>query len=71
MTVEPFRNEPIERFTTEESKKAMKQALAEVRAQFGKEYPLVIAGERVFTGDFIDSLDPSDPARVVGRVARA
>ncbi len=71
MTVEPFRNEPIDRFETEESKKAMKRALDEVRAQFGREYPLVIEGERVFTGAFLDSLDPSDPSRVVGRVARA
>ncbi len=71
MTVEPFKNEPVERFTSEESRKAMQAALAEVRAQFGREYPLVIGGERVWTGAFLGSLDPSDPSRVVGRVARA
>lgn len=71
MTVEPFRNEPIETFTSEEARVMMKRTLTEIKAQFGQEYPLVIAGERIFTGDFIDSLDPSDPSRVVGRMAKA
>ena len=41
-----FRNEPTTDFTNPANATAMKSALAAVRAQFGREYELRIAGER-------------------------
>lgn len=61
-----FRNEPYADFSKPENRKAMEQALAKVRAEMGGEYDLLIAGERVKTGDTLQSLNPSKPNEVVG-----
>src|SRR5271157_3412609 len=61
-----FRNEPYTHFSVAENRSAMERALAEVRAQFGREYELSIGGERFRTGDQLKSLNPSHPAEVVG-----
>src|SRR5580704_8556279 len=61
-----FRNEPITDFSTPVNRRAMEQALAAVRAQFGREYDLLIAGEHFKTGDLLRSLNPSNPREVVG-----
>jgi 1-pyrroline-5-carboxylate dehydrogenase len=69
--VPEFRNEPTTDFSAPEHRRAMQAALAEVRAEFEREWPLVIGGERATTGNWIDSRDPCRPGRVVGRAARA
>jgi 1-pyrroline-5-carboxylate dehydrogenase len=61
-----FRNEPLTDFSQPANRKAMEQALAKVRAAFGKEYDLIIASERVRTADKLKSVNPSKPAEVVG-----
>ncbi|MFN3392515.1 MAG: aldehyde dehydrogenase family protein, partial [Meiothermus ruber] len=71
MTTEPYRPEPIETFQSPEAFEAMRKALAEVRAQFGRHYPLVIGGERVHTPATITSTNPSNPSEVVGVSAKA
>jgi 1-pyrroline-5-carboxylate dehydrogenase len=62
----PFRNEPYVDFSRPENRAAMEAALAKVRNEFRTEYPLLIAGERVETGDKLLSLNPSRPSEVVG-----
>ena len=49
MPSSPFTNEPFTDFTREENRRRMQEALDLVRAQFGKRYQLVIAGERYTT----------------------
>jgi len=49
----------------------MEEALAQVRAQFGREYDLWIGGERVKTGDLLRSVNPSNPQETVGVHHRA
>ncbi len=71
MTVEPFRNEPVETFSTEEARRAMREALRAVREGFGRHYPLYIDGEWVDTGERLVSLNPSNPKEVVGTLAKA
>lgn len=71
MTVEPFRNQPIETFQTPEARAAMKEALGRVRAEFGRHWPLLIGGEWVDTKDRIVSINPSNPKEVVGTTAKA
>ncbi|HBY59726.1 MAG TPA: L-glutamate gamma-semialdehyde dehydrogenase, partial [Solibacterales bacterium] len=49
----------------------MEKALASVRSQFGREYDLRIDGERVRTGDLLESVNPSKPSEIVGRHHKA
>ncbi len=71
MKQEEFRNEPFTDFSQEENARAMREALAEVSAELGREYPLVIGGERVETGDILESVNPSKKTEVVGRFHKA
>ena len=61
-----FRNEPYTDFTIPANRKAMESALAAVRAQFGREYDLRIAGQRFTTPDKLKSVNPSKSAEVIG-----
>src|SRR5882724_1659190 len=61
-----FRNEPITDFSTPANRQAMESALATVRSQLGREYDLRIAGERFTTPDKLKSVNPSNPAEVIG-----
>src|SRR5215218_9931169 len=71
MKHEEFRNEPFTDFSKEENARAMREALAQVSAELGREYPLVIGGERVQTGDFLESVNPARKTEVVGRFHKA
>ena len=66
-----FRNEPFTDFTIEENAQAMRDAIAKVREQLGREYPLVIGGERITTDSMLDSLNPANRTEVVGRFNKA
>jgi 1-pyrroline-5-carboxylate dehydrogenase len=61
-----FRNEAYADFSQPANAAAMREALAAVRAQFGKEYELRLGSERLRTGLILNSLNPSRPAEVVG-----
>ena len=61
-----FRNEPYLDFTQPGNRQAMREALAAVRAGFGREYELLVAGARLKTGEKFASKDPSRPSEVVG-----
>lgn len=66
-----FRNEPFTDFSKPENEKAMKEALKTVRSQLGRQYPLVINGEKIETGDWIVSTNPSAPDEGIGKFAKA
>src|SRR5580700_9809872 len=66
-----FRNEPYTDFSLPDARRAMRAALAEVRAQFGREYDLRIAGARLRTADKLQSVNPSNPSEIVGVHQRA
>ncbi len=61
-----FRNEPYTDFSVPQNRRAIQEALHEVRSQFGREYELLIGGERVRTRDKFPSHNPSRPSEVVG-----
>ena len=61
-----FRNEPWADFSRAEVQRAMGEALARVRQEFGKEYPLCIGGRAVETAEKLESCNPSRPSEVVG-----
>ncbi len=66
-----FTNEPFVDFTRPENRAAMEAALKKVGAELGREYPLIIAGERVTTAEKIRSTNPSHPEQVVGVFQKA
>ncbi|MGZ5483024.1 MAG: L-glutamate gamma-semialdehyde dehydrogenase [Pyrinomonadaceae bacterium] len=49
----------------------MRAAIELVKTQLGTEYPLVIGGERVKTGDMLDSINPANRTQVVGKFHKA
>jgi 1-pyrroline-5-carboxylate dehydrogenase len=61
-----FQNEPYTDFSLPENRAAIERAGTEVRAQFEREYDLLIAGEAVRTADKLRSLNPSNPEEIVG-----
>ena len=61
-----FKNEPYADFSKPENAQPMRTALAAVRAEFGKTYDLRIGDNRFQTGDLLPSVNPSNPAEVVG-----
>lgn len=66
-----FANEPMTDFGDPANAQQMRDALASAQREFGKEYPLLIGGEPIKTGQKIRSLNPSNPREVVGIVQRA
>ncbi len=68
---EEFINESFTDFSKEENARAMREALARVKAELGRDYPLVIGGERIETGDFLESFNPARKTELVGRFHKA
>src|SRR5438093_1212599 len=66
-----YRPTPATDFARPENRAAFEQALAAVRAELGREYPLVIAGERLKGERTFESRNPARPAEVVGRFQSA
>ena len=62
----PFTNEPFFDFRHEENARKMRAAIERVRGQLGREYDLILGGQRVKTTDKIKSLNPAKPSQVVG-----
>ncbi len=69
--ISPFLNEPLTDFSHPDNREAFRAALAEVRAAYGRHYPLVIGGERVETEARHESRNPSAPDEIVGTCSYA
>src|SRR3954471_5725279 len=66
-----FSNEPFTDFSKEENARAMREAIEKVKGQLGREYPLVIGGERIKTEGKHESFNPAKKTEVVGRFQKA
>jgi 1-pyrroline-5-carboxylate dehydrogenase len=66
-----FRNESFTDFSKEENAQAMRNALEKVKGELGREYPLVIGGERITTESKLDSFNPANRTQLVGRFNKA
>jgi len=72
LSLPPFQNERIFPGTDDPTvREAFPQALAEVRAQLARTYPLYINGLDLTTSSVLDSVNPADPEEVVGKVCQA
>ncbi len=69
--IAPFTNETVKDFRNPADAAAMKAALADVKGQFGRHYPLVIDGRRIETEKKIRSLNPANPDEVIGLTSAA
>ncbi|MEZ4496761.1 MAG: L-glutamate gamma-semialdehyde dehydrogenase [Thermomicrobiales bacterium] len=58
-------------FSQEANRTKMLEALAKVESELGKNYPIVVNGERRETGKWITSINPGNLDQVVGKVAMA
>lgn len=67
----PFQNEPWTDFTRIEAREAMRHALDQLRGELGRDYPAWIDGRPWSeSGEWFDSVNPSEHAEVVGRAPR-
>jgi 1-pyrroline-5-carboxylate dehydrogenase len=66
-----FKNEPLTDFQDAANVKRMEDALAQVRGQLGRTYPLIIGGETQSAGATFDSINPARPEQIVGRFPKA
>ncbi|MDQ6801473.1 MAG: L-glutamate gamma-semialdehyde dehydrogenase [Acidobacteriota bacterium] len=62
-----FRNEPLTDFTKPQDRAAMEKALEKVKAEFGRDYPLVIGGQRITGLKTFDSTNPSHKGQLLGK----
>ncbi len=61
-----FRNEPLTDFSRPENRQAMQEAIEQVRSELGREYPLIINGERIWLDKKFESINPANKSQVVG-----
>ncbi|HWR36058.1 MAG TPA: L-glutamate gamma-semialdehyde dehydrogenase [Clostridia bacterium] len=71
IAVTSFKNEPLTDFSKDENARKMRAAIAKVRSELGREYDLVIGGQRLKTKDKIKSINPAKPSEVVGVFQKA
>ncbi|HEX8707535.1 MAG TPA: L-glutamate gamma-semialdehyde dehydrogenase [Pyrinomonadaceae bacterium] len=66
-----FRNEPFTDFGQPQHAEAMRAAIEKVKGELGREYPLVIGGERIQTAAKFESFNPARKTELVGRFQKA
>ncbi|HEV2426331.1 MAG TPA: L-glutamate gamma-semialdehyde dehydrogenase [Terriglobia bacterium] len=72
MRLPAFKNEPLSDFgRNSEHKRKMAEAVDKVRSELGREYGLVIGGERVHSADRLTSYNPAEKSQVVGSFSKA
>ena len=62
----PFVNETPIDFSKEENARKMRAALEQVRGELGREYDLILGGQRIKTEKKIRSINPAKPSQLVG-----
>ncbi|PRO67189.1 L-glutamate gamma-semialdehyde dehydrogenase [Alkalicoccus urumqiensis] len=66
-----YKHEPFTDFSKEENQKDFLAALEVVKADIGKDYPLIIDGKEVMSGEWLPSINPAKTSETIGRVAKA
>ena len=66
-----YKHEPFTDFSNEKNKQDFEKALAFVQSELGKEYPVIIGGERFKTVEQIISYNPAVKEEVIGTVSKA
>ncbi len=66
-----FDNEAMVDFTRADHRAAFPAAIATIRTRLGRTYPLSIDGREIVTGDTCATVNPNNPAEVLGRICQA
>ncbi|MBS2967559.1 L-glutamate gamma-semialdehyde dehydrogenase [Metabacillus sp. KIGAM252] len=69
--VVPYKHEPFTDFSVDSNKQGFEKGLATVESYLGKDYDLIVGGERISTEDKIVSINPANKEEVIGRVSKA
>lgn len=64
--LDEFKNEPFTDFSLPENAEAMRAAIEQVRSELGREYPIVINGEKITLESKFQSINPANKTEVVG-----
>ena len=64
--LDEFKNEPFTDYSKPENAEAMKAALEKVKSELGREYPIVINGEKITLDSKFQSYNPANKTEVVG-----
>ena len=64
--LDEFKNEPFTDFSRPENAAAMRAAIDRVRTELGREYPIVINGEKINLGSKFSSFNPAHKTEAVG-----
>lgn len=64
--LDEFKNEPFTDFSKPENAAAMQAALEKVRSELGREYPVIINGEKISLPSKFESINPANKSQVVG-----
>src|SRR4029077_257053 len=64
--VSEFTNEPFIDFSKAENRSRMEEALKKVKAEFGREYPMWLNGQKVTTTEKRTWTNPSRPMEIIG-----
>ncbi len=66
MAIPKFKNEACTNFSRPANRKKQHAAIEKARAEFGREYPILIGSERMYTDQKLSSFNPSKATEVVG-----
>lgn len=64
--LDEFKNEPFLDYSKPENAEAMNAAIEKVRGELGREYPIVINGEKISLDSKFESYNPANKTEVVG-----
>ncbi|WP_445488892.1 L-glutamate gamma-semialdehyde dehydrogenase [Niallia sp. 03133] len=69
-TIPAYKNEALTDFTVKENKAAFEQALAKVKGELDKTYPLVIGKDKIVTEEKTTSINPGNVDEIIGEVSK-
>ena len=70
-SLDEFRNEPFTDFSVQENADAIRAAIEQVKCEIGREYPMIINGERITLNEKFESRNPANKAQIVGVFSEA
>jgi 1-pyrroline-5-carboxylate dehydrogenase len=71
MAIYDYEMEPFSDFSEKEILKKYQEGLKTIKGYLGKEYPLIIGGERITTENVYTSMNPADHSEVIGKLHQA
>jgi 1-pyrroline-5-carboxylate dehydrogenase len=66
MAIKLFKNEKYTDFSKADARRKQLLAIENLEANLGKEYPIIIGREKIYTENKLNSINPSNPSQIVG-----